>query len=113
MKPGLYDHRFTAGDDYEVAVTLKQDGQLINTEGYVFKAEIREGYLPHGELRGTFGVTLVPGGCRLALTAEQTRALTPYRRLVWDLQSESPAVRTWLTGAIQLGPDVTNGGVDD
>lgn len=106
MKPGEYPHRFTAGDDYEVTIVIKQDGDPIDTQGFTFTAEIREGYLPHGKLIDAFTVTPVAGGARLNLTAAQTAAMAG-RRLVWDLQSASPIVRTWLTGSVNVGPEVT------
>jgi hypothetical protein len=110
MRPGQYDHVFTAGDDYELTVTLTLGGQLVDTNGWIFRAEIREGYLPHGTLREAFQVEVIAGGCKLSLDAGQTRALQGFSRLVWDLQSEAPETRTWLTGSINLTPDVTNDG---
>jgi len=108
MQPGRYNHRFTAGDDYEVTVTLSQGGVPIDTTGYTFTAEIRQDYLPHGTLRGAFAVTPVAGGCRLNLTGAETRELGTFGRLVWDLQSDSGNVRTWLTGTVDVTPEVTD-----
>jgi hypothetical protein len=110
MVPGQYDHRFTAGDDYQVTVTLSQNGTPVDTSTYTFSAQVREGYLPDGEIKATFTVSPVTGGCVLSLTGEQTRSLANRKRLVWDLQSVSGQVRTWLTGAVHVTPEVTDDG---
>jgi hypothetical protein len=107
MIAGRYDHQFTASDDYEATILLKQNGQLIDTSAYTFTAEIRTDYLPTGSLVESFTVTPVSGGCILSLTSAQTADLAQYSRLVWDLQSESPEVRTWITGAVKPRPHVT------
>jgi len=104
MTPGTYNHRFTAGDDYEVTITF--DG--VNTSAFTFKSEIRKGFLPGGALVDSFTVTPVTNGCVLSLSKEQTRDLYDKGRLVWDLQSDSGIVRTWLTGVINITPEVTN-----
>jgi hypothetical protein len=108
MKPGQYDHTFVAGDSYTVTVTLSQDGAPVDTSGYTWSAQIREGYLPDGIIKATFAVTPVTGGCTLSLTPTQTASLSPRKRLVWDLQSDSGPVRTWLTGSVQVIPEVTD-----
>jgi len=108
MTPGQYDHSFVAGDDYQVTITLSQGGTPVNTSAYTFSSQVREGYLPDGEIKATFTVTPITGGCVLSLTKTQTRALANRKRLVWDLQSASPDIRTWLTGAVRVMPEVTN-----
>ena len=109
MRPGQYNHTFVAGDDYEVTVVLKQGGQIVDTSGYSWQAQIRQGYLPHGELVAEFGVELITGGAKLSLTAEQTAELAGVRLLVWDLQADSGEIKTWLSGSVQVIPEVTNG----
>jgi hypothetical protein len=107
MIPGQYNHQFTAGDDYDATILIKENGVLIDTSAYTFQAEIRTDYLPTGTLVDSFTVTPVSGGCVLSLTSAETLALGEYSRLVWDLQSESPDVRTWITGVIKVRPHVT------
>jgi hypothetical protein len=108
MTPGQFDHRFVAGDDYQVTIVLSVNNQPIDTSGYTFRAQVREGYLPSSPLLVAFSVVPVTGGATISLTAEQTRLLGGRRQLVWDFQSESPQVRTWLTGSVYVTPEVTN-----
>lgn len=102
-----YDIKLTAGDDFQMTVRLKSQGSLIDTDGYVFKAQARADYLPDAPLLVEFDVDPVPGGVVLSLTSEQTESLALLPRVVWDLQSESPLVRTWLSGRINVAREVT------
>ena len=106
-QPATYDIKLTAGDDYSITVKLLQDSTPIDTAGYTFTAQIRNGYLPDGQLINSFSVTPVSGGATLTLTAEQTSALVNQSRLYWDVQSSSPDVRTWLSGRVYVTPEVT------
>ena len=83
------------------------DGSPVDTSGYTFTAQIRDGYLPDGELVASFTVAPVTGGATLSLTASQTEGLVNYSRLYWDVQSSSPDVRTWLSGRVHVTPEVT------
>jgi len=106
-QPAKYDIGLVAGDDYQITVKLLDDGSPVNTTSYTFKAQIRDGYLPDGELVESFAVTAVTGGATLSLTDTQTTDLVNYSRLYWDVQSESPDVRTWLSGRVHVTPEVT------
>lgn len=106
-EPANYDLKLVAGDDYQVTVRLLSDGSPIDSESYVFTAQIRDGYLPNGELIESFSVTPVDGGATLSLTSAQTESLSQYSRLFWDMQSASPKVRTWLSGRVNVTPEVT------
>jgi len=104
--PARYDIRLVAGDDYQITVRLlDNDGDPVDTSGYTFKAQIRSAPLPHGSLVAEFDVTPVTGGAELVLIADDTESLRG--DLVWDVQSESPDVRTWVTGAVIVMPEVT------
>lgn len=106
-EPAQYDIKLVAGDDYQITVKLLEDGAPIDSSSYTFSAQIRDGYLPDGELVESFAVTPVAGGATLALTKTQTEALRNYPRLYWDMQSASPQVRTWLSGRVNVTPEVT------
>lgn len=106
-KPENYDIKLVAGDDFELTIKLLDDGTLIDTTSYTFSAQIRDGYLPDGALAATFSVAAVTGGATLSLTDTQTRSLAQYSRLYWDVQSASPDVRTWLSGRVNVTPEVT------
>lgn len=106
-KPADYDIRLTAGDDYSITIRLLEDGTPIDTTGYTFTAQIRNGYLPDGQLIKSFSVSPVDGGAELTLTKEQTADLVDSSRLYWDVQSASPNVRTWLSGRVYVTPEVT------
>lgn len=106
-QPANYDIKLVAGDDYEITVKLLDDGTPIDTTSYTFSAQIRDGYLPDGKLIQSFAITPVSGGATLALTASQTEGLVNYSRLYWDVQSASPQVRTWLSGRVNVTPEVT------
>jgi len=106
-QPAKYDIGLVAGDDYQITIKLLDDGSPIDTSSYTFKAQIRDGYLPDGELIATFAVSAVTGGATLSLTASQTEPLSNYSRLYWDVQSASPDVRTWLSGRVYVTPEVT------
>jgi len=103
--PARYDIRLVAGDDYEIRVRLLDDGQPIDTGGYTFAAQIRSAPLPNGALLAEFSVTPVTGGAILRLTSAQTEDLRG--DLVWDFQSASPLVRTWISGNVLVTPEVT------
>lgn len=106
-QPANYDIKLMAGDDYQVTIRLLQDGQPIDTIGYTFSAQIRDGYLPDGKLVQSFTVAGVPGGATLSLTSSQTEGLVNKSRLYWDVQSSSPQIRTWLSGRVFVTPEVT------
>ena len=105
--PAEYDIRLQAGDDYKITVRLLEDGSPIDTSAYSFSAQIRDYYLPQGELVESFAIDPVSGGAVLSLTAEQTKSLPRNRGIVWDVQSESPDIRTWLSGRVTVSPEVT------
>lgn len=106
-QPVKYDINLVAGDDYQITVKLLDDGDPVDTSSYTFKAQIRDGYLPDGELIASFAVSAVTGGATLSLTAAQTEPLVDYSRLYWDVQSASPQIRTWLSGRVHVTPEVT------
>lgn len=106
-EPANYDIKLVAGDDYSITVRLLQDGSPIDTSAYTFSAQIRDGYLPDGELIASFGVAAITGGATLTLTDAQTKTLINRSRLYWDLQSTSPDIRTWLSGRVSVTPEVT------
>lgn len=106
-QPAKYDLNLVAGDDYQITVKLLEDGSPVDTSAYTFKAQIRDGYLPDGELIASFAVSAVTGGATLTLTDAQTTPLVNKSRLYWDLQSASPDVRTWLSGRVFVTPEVT------
>lgn len=106
-EPATYNIEVVAGDDYQITVKLKQDGSLIDTSGYTFKAQVRDGYLPDGNLVASFAVSAVTGGATLSLTSEQTESFVNYNTLYWDVQSESPNIRTWLSGKVNVTAEVT------
>ena len=106
-EPANYDIKLVAGDDYEITVKLLDDGAPVDTTSYTFSAQIRDGYLPDGKLVASFAVTAVTGGATLSLTAAQTATLVNYSRLYWDVQSASPQIRTWLSGRVNVTPEVT------
>mgnify|MGYP000131849077 CR=1 FL=1 len=106
-EPANYDIKLVAGDDYQITVRLLDDGSPIDTNGYTFTAQVRDGYLPDGQLVQSFTVTPVSGGAKLSLSASQTSGLGLYSRLYWDVQSSSPDVRTWLSGRVYVTPEVT------
>lgn len=106
-KAATYDIEFVAGDDYQITIKLLDDGTPIDTSSYTFKAQVRDAFYPNGSLLADFAVTAVTGGATLSLTDTQTRALAAYSHLVWDVQSSSPDVRTWLSGAVNVQPEVT------
>ena len=106
-EPANYDIKLVAGDDYQITVRLLDDGQPINSDGYVFSAHIRDGYLPDGQLIQAFSIADVEGGATLSLSSAQTASLANYSRLYWDIQSASPNVRTWLSGRVYVTPEVT------
>ena len=106
-KSARYDIEFVAGDDYQITVKLLEDGTPIDTSGYTFKAQVRDGFYPSGSLLADFAVNPVAGGAELSLTDTQTRSLAAYSHLVWDVQSSSPDVRTWLSGNVTVQPEVT------
>ena len=104
--PARYDIRLVAGDDYQITVRLlDNDGDPVDTSGYTFKAQIRSAPLPHGTLVAEFDVTPVAGGAELVLVSDDTEDLRG--DLVWDVQSESPEIRTWVTGSVIVMPEVT------
>ena len=105
--PAKYDIKLTAGDDFETTVRLLEDGAPIDTQGYTFKAQARQGYLPNATLVVEFAVSPVAGGAKLSLTSEQTRTMRNASRLFYDVQSASPKIRTWLTGRVFVSPEVT------
>ena len=106
-EPANYDIKLVAGDDYSITIKLLQDGTPIDTSAYTFTAQIRDGYLPDGTLVASFTVAPVTGGATLSLTSAQTEPLRNYSRLYWDVQSASPQVRTWLSGRVNVTPEVT------
>jgi hypothetical protein len=106
-QPAKYDIKLTAGDNFQVTLRLLEDGDPIDTQGYVFKAQARGGYLPEAPLLVDFAVTPVSGGAVLSLTPEQTREIGQASRVFWDFQSASPIVRTWLTGRVFVAQEVT------
>lgn len=106
-EPAQYDIKLVAGDDYQITVRLLEDGDPIDSSSYTFSAQIRDGYLPDGELVESFAVTPVAGGATLKLTKTQTEALALQSRLYWDVQSASPEVRTWVSGRVYVTPQVT------
>lgn len=106
-EPANYDIKLVAGDDYSITVKLLDDGAPVDTTSYTFTAQIRNGYLPDGALIQAFTVTPVTGGATLSLTSAQTAGLVNNSRLYWDVQSASPDVRTWLSGRVNVTPEVT------
>ena len=106
-EPANYDIKLVAGDDYQITIRLLDDGEPINTDGYTFSAQVRDGYLPNGAEIASFTVTPVSGGARLTLDSTDTAALAAQSRLYWDFQSVSPDVRTWLSGRVYVTPEVT------
>jgi len=106
-EPAQYDIKLVAGDDYQITVRLLEDGSPIDSSSYTFTAQIRDGYLPDGELLQSFAVTPVAGGATLKLTSTETAALALSSRLYWDVQSASPDVRTWVSGRVHVTPQVT------
>jgi hypothetical protein len=110
--PARYDIRLTAGDDWQITVRLRDsdpessDG-YIDTTGYTWAAEVRTAPLPRGTLVATMTATPIAGGVILALPASVTALFGERRTLVYDVQSSSPDVRTWLTGQILVTPEVT------
>jgi hypothetical protein len=106
-QPAKYDIGLTAGDDFQVTVRLLDDGDPINTSGYTFTAQVRAGYFPDAPLLADFAVAPITGGAILSLTSGQTRQLGQSPRLVWDLQSASPEIRTWLSGRVLVAQEVT------
>lgn len=106
-QPAQHDIRLVAGDDYQITVRLLDDGDPIDTSGYTFKAQIRNGYLPNADLVAEFAVNPITGGAELTLTDEQTKGFKPTVPLYYDVQSTSPDIRTWLTGKVLVTPEVT------
>lgn len=106
-QPAKYDLNLVAGDDYQITIKLLEDGSAIDTSGYTFSAQIRDGYFPDGELIASFSVSAVTGGATLSLTDAQTKTLVNKSRLYWDVQSASPDIRTWLSGRVHVTPEVT------
>lgn len=106
-EPATYNIEVVAGDDYQITVKLLEDGDPINTSGYTFTAQVRDNYLPDGNLIASFAVTAVTGGATLSLTPAQTETFVNYNRLYWDVQSASPKIRTWLSGKVNVTAEVT------
>lgn len=106
-KPSKYDINVVAGDDFQITIKLLDDGTPIDTSGYTFSAQVRDDYLPAGELIASFGVTPVTGGATLSLTSSQTQDFFNKGTLYWDVQSASPLIRTWLSGKVIVTPEVT------
>jgi len=105
--PATYNIRLTAGDDFQMTVRLMDEGAPISTVGYTFKAQARRGYFPHGALLAEFTITPVTGGATISLTDTQTRALAGESNVVWDFQSASPDIRTWVGGSVLISQEVT------
>ena len=106
-EPATYNIEVVAGDDYQITVKLLEDGDPIDTSGYTFTAQVRDNYLPDGNLVASFGVSAVTGGATLSLTSAQTEAFVNYNKLYWDVQSASPKIRTWLSGKVNVTAEVT------
>lgn len=106
-QPASYDIKLVAGDDYQITVRLLEDDTPIDTSGYTFKAQVRNGYLPNADLIAEFSVNPVTGGAELSLTDEQTKDLSLRQSYYYDVQSTSPDVRTWLSGRVIVTPEVT------
>lgn len=106
-EPATYNIEVVAGDDYQITVKLLEDGSPIDTSSYTFTAQVRDGYLPEGNLVASFTVAPVTGGATLSLTSAQTESFINYNQLYWDVQSASPKVRTWLSGRVNVTPEVT------
>jgi hypothetical protein len=106
-KPARYDIHLVAGDDYSLTLRLLDDGDPVDTGGYVWRAQVRNGPLPDGELIAEFGVNGIAGGVELSLTNAQTTDFIGRGKLFWDVQSSSPLVRTWLAGSVIVTPEVT------
>ena len=110
--PAKYDINLVAGDDWQITVRLinpdseSTDG-YIDTSSFAWAAQIRTAPLPSGQLVETISADPVTGGVTLSLTSAQTRSFATRRGLVWDLQASSPDVRTWLSGSVQVTPEVT------
>ena len=110
--PARYDIRLVAGDDWQVTVRLRDSDPdasegYIDTTGYTWAAQVRTAPLPRGTLVATMTATPISGGVILSLPAAITGGFAERRSLVYDLQSESPLTRTWLSGAILVTPEVT------
>lgn len=106
-EPATYNIEVVAGDDYQITVKLLEDGDPVDTSGYTFTAQVRDNYLPDGNLVASFAITPVTGGATLSLTSAQTETFVNYSRLYWDVQSASPKIRTWLSGKVNVTAEVT------
>lgn len=106
-KATRYNIVTVAGDDLILPVRLLDaDEQPIDTTGFVFTAQVRDGFLPDAALVESFTVSPIAGGAVISLTGEQTAPMVG-RKLFWDLQSDSGIIRTWLTGTFTANPEVT------
>lgn len=106
-KATRYNITTVAGDDLILPIRLLDENQdPIDTNGFVFRAQVRDAFLPEGELVASFAVENIAGGAVISLTGEQTAPMVG-RKLFWDFESDSGIVRTWLTGDFVANPEVT------
>jgi len=110
-EPAFVPLRIYQGDDFMLTVRVSQSGSPINITGFVFAAEIRDGYADDAPVTETFTITIddAPGGIlNISLTDLQTAAIDAgdYR---WDLQmTDGSETTTLLAGPVTVIPQVTS-----
>ena len=108
MGPGAVNLRAVRGDDFATRFTLRYAGDIPVTLEGTWRAQIKLAASDAVELDAfTVDATQQDAGAiTVHLTAAQTTALP--QRTVWDLQNIAAAgVRTWFSGGLYIGSDVT------
>jgi hypothetical protein len=108
LGPGAVDLRAYRGDDFAARFNFRYaDDRPVVLAG-TWRAQIRRRHDDATPL-GTFAVDATEqavGIVWLRLTAAQTTTLP--QRTVWDLEDTAgPGVRTWFSGGLYIGGDVT------
>jgi hypothetical protein len=107
VKPGTLNLEMTAGDDYDLVVTVVDAAQApINLTGRTFKAQARQFTDSPDVVDFTIDTTgAATGQLTLSLAATATAVLKPG---VWDLQQVvGGKTQTLLAGKLYVNAEVT------
>jgi hypothetical protein len=108
LGPGAVDLRAYRGDDFAVRFNFRYADDMPVVLDGTWRAQIRRRHdeSPPLDEFDVDATEQAAGLVWLRLTAEQTTALP--QRAVWDLEDiGGPGVRTWFSGVLYIGGDVT------
>lgn len=108
--PSNYDLSIYKGDAVKFTVTVKDsNGSAVDLTGYTAKASLKANYSDDSPVDFVCTISNAAGGVVSVYLSPSTSSSLSLSDYIWDFQLTEPSgdVRTYLTGDVQVTPEVT------